>query len=317
LAHKQNNNLNSILKNTLLLFWALGLVFYSIQAEASIKIPRQNDSTSTSTRDEAIRFIDSINVIPVSGNWPNVNPALFLKNLRLNIHQPLSMYPGTGTNFCVYGSLIYLLIHDDPLGYVKFMLALYKDGKATMGRAGFDPGTEIKQTAGNLKFKGVLDIRPAEQMLYLTLADHYKGYINIFNRHYNPGDENTFWASVNYAKFNRMLREMLNYKVNARGSDLVQPSVGNTYDYINRKMKEGTVVLYLNNRILRKKKQEKIKLGIPTHFVILLNIIKADDHITLIYWDYGHKTLRQLKPEFLHKIVFGISQCIKKGPNEK
>ncbi len=309
--------MNSLLKNTSLFLLAFGFSFFLIRVEAATNIPLQIDSTSTSTREQAMRFIDSITEIPSSLYWQKVTPALFLKNLKLNIHQPLSMYPGTGTNFCGYGALIYLLIHDDPLGYVKFMLALYKDGKASMGRAVFEPGTQIKETAGNLKFKGVLDIRPAEQMLYLTLADHFKGYINLFNRHFDPGDENTFWASVNYAKFNRMLREMLNYKVNARGSDLVQPSVGNTYDYINRKMKEGTVVLYLNNRILHKKKQEKIKLGIPTHFVILLNIIKTEDQVTLIYWDYGHKTLRQLKPEFLHKIVFGISQCIKKATIEK
>lgn len=134
---------------------------------------------------------------------------------------------------------------------------------------------------------------------------------------YDPGDENTFWASVNYSKFNHMVRAMLNYEVKARGSDLLQPSVGNTYDYITRKMKEGIVVLYLNNRILRKKKQEKIKLGIPTHFVILKSISKTNDQVTLVYWDYGHKTLRQLNPKFLHKIVFGISQCIKNGAIEK
>ena len=309
--------MNFFLKNRGITLLALCLFFYSIHVEGAIKNPLENDTTSTSTQEEAIKFIDDIKTLAASDRWPNIKPALFLQNLKVNIHEPSSMYPGIGTNFCGYGALIYLLLHDDPLGYAKFMLALYKDGKATMGKSTFEPGETIKKTAGTLKYKGVLDIRPAEQMLYLALADHYKGYINIFNRHFDPGDENTFWASVNYAKFNRMIRQMLNYKVNARGSDLLQPSVGNTYDYITRKMKEGIVVLYLNNRILHKKKQEKIKLGIPTHFVILQDIIKTDEQVTLIYWDYGHKTLRQLKPEFLHKIIFGISQCIKKGPGEK
>lgn len=276
-----------------------------------------DENTPTSSQAEAIKFIDEIRSIQASKYWPNVQPAFFLQNLKINIHQPLSMYAGRATNFCGYGALAYLLLQDDPLGYAKFMMALYKDGKATMGQSTFTPSESIKKTAGTLKYKGVLDIRPAEQMFYLTLADHFKGYVNIFNRAYDGGDENTFWASVNYAKFNRMIRRMLNYKVHARGTDLRQPWVGNTYDYIRSKMMTGTVVLYLNNRILHKKKHEKIKLGIPTHFVILEDIIKTEDVITLVYWDYGSKTLLQLKPEFLHKIVFGISQCVKKGPIEK
>lgn len=289
------------------------LFFFSFQVEAiSIKDFAESDSTSTSTQEEAIRFIDSITSLAPSKNWPNVKPALFLQNIKQNIHQPLRMYAGRGTNFCGYGALAYLLLQDDPLGYAKFMLVLYKNGKAIMGSAAFNPSTAIKVTAGTLKYKGQLDIRPAEQMFYLTLADHFKGYLNIFNRHYDKGDENRFWASVNYAKFNRMIRQMLNYKVNARGTDLIQPSVGNTYDYITDKMKKGIVVLFVNNRVLHKKKHEKIKFGVPTHFVILKDIIKTTDMITLVYWDYGHKTLLQLNPAFLHKIVFGITHCKKK-----
>lgn len=293
------------------------LLIYSLQLAAGIKkYSFEYQTPPTSSQEEAIKFIDEIKALPPSTHWVNINPELFLQNLKLNIHERLSIYPGNGTNFCGYGAFTYLLLQDDPLGYARFMLTLYKEGKATMGISEFDPSPIIKKTAGTLKYKGTLDMRPAEQMLYLTLADHFKGYVNIFNRHYDPGDENTFWASVNYAKFNRMVRHMLNYHVQARGTDLIQPKVGNIYDYIAVKMKEGIVVLYLNNRILHKKKQEKIKLGIPTHFVVLQKISKADDMVTLIYWDYGHKTLRQIKPEFLHKIVFGVSLCTKKGSIE-
>lgn len=293
------------------------LLIYSLQLAAGIKkYSFEYQTPPTSSQEEAIKFIDEIKALPPSTHWVNINPELFLQNLKLNIHERLSIYPGNGTNFCGYGAFTYLLLQDDPLGYARFMLTLYKEGKATMGISEFDPSPIIKKTAGTLKYKGTLDMRPAEQMLYLTLANHFKGYVNIFNRHYDPGDENTFWASVNYAKFNRMVRHMLNYHVQARGTDLIQPKVGNIYDYIAVKMKEGIVVLYLNNRILHKKKQEKIKLGIPTHFVVLQKISKADDMVTLIYWDYGHKTLRQIKPEFLHKIVFGVSLCTKKGSVE-
>jgi len=280
---------------------------------AGSSYPLAEEITPTSTQAEAIRFIDGIKTIEASDYWPNVKPAPFLENIKINIHHPFGMYAGRGTNFCGYGALGYLLLQDDPVGYAKFLLSLYKDGTAKMGQVIFTPASSIKKAAGTLKYKGLLDIRPAEQMFYLTLADHFKGYVNIFNRRYGSGDENTFWASVNYAKFNRMIRKLLNYKVNARGTDLRQPSVGNTYNYISRKLKDGIVVLYLNNRILHKKKHENIKLKVPTHFVVLESISKTNDVITMVYWDYGGKTLLQIEPDFLHKIVFGISQCIKKG----
>lgn len=274
-------------------------------------------SGPTSSHEDAVKFIDAVEALPASDQWPNVNPVLFLQNLRTNIHHPLSMYAGRGTNFCGYGALIYLFVQDDPVGYASFMLELYKNGKATIGESTLKPASIIKKTAGTLKYKGVLDVRPAEQMFYLTFADHFKGYLNIFNRYYDPGDENTFWASVNYAKFNRMVRHTLNYKVYARGTDLIQPSVGNTADFITEQMKKGIVVLYLNNRILHKKKHEKIKLKVPTHFVVLEDIIREEDMVTLIYWDYGSKTLLQLKPEFLHKVIFGISLCTKEDTIDK
>jgi hypothetical protein len=227
----------------------------------------------------------------------------------------MSIYPGRGTNFCGYGALTYLFLQDDPLGYTQLLLALYKNGKASFGKAVFEPSEAIRKQAGLLKYKGILDIRPAEQIWYLTLADHFKGYLNIFNRKYDPGDEDRFWASVNYAKFNRMIRTLLQYKVTARGTDLIRPGIDDLYEYISEKLKKSTVALFINNRIVHKKNHVQIKLAIPTHFIILQQIMKTDDVITLVYWDYGGRTLLQLSPAFLKKIIFGITCCTKK-PND-
>jgi hypothetical protein len=267
---------------------------------------------ATSTQKQAIAWVDSITSIEPSIHWPNIKPKLFLENLRLNVHDQLSPYPGRATNFCGYGALTYLMLQDDPLGYAKLLVTLYKEGKATYSNVYFAPSTEVKLAAGTFHFTGVLDLHPAEQLWYLSLADRFKGYLNIFNRRYDAGDENTFWAAVNYAKFNKMVRRLLDYDVIARGSDIIRPSVGNTYDYISEKLKTGIIVLYLNNRILHKKSLEKIKLAVPTHFVILKEISKVDDLITLVYWDYGHRTLLQLDAQFLRKIIFGISYCSKR-----
>lgn len=297
---------------TLSLFLMIAFI-YCNHAKAIIKNEPEIDTVYTSTRQEAITFIDKIQSLEPSPFWPNVKPALFLQNLKTTIYQPLSIYPGRGTNFCGYGALSYLLLQDDPLGYTKFLLQLYKDGKATFGKVVFTPSASIMKAAGTLKYKGILDIRPAEQMWFLVLADHFKGYLNIFNRKYDPGDEDRFWASVNYAKFNRMVKELLHYKVKARGADLMRPKAIDLYDYIAERMNTGTVVLFINNRIVHKKNHVTIKLGVPTHFIVAEKISKENDVITLMYWDYGRKTLLQLSPAFFKRIVFGITYLKKEG----
>ena len=265
-----------------------------------------------SNRAQAIAFIDSIAELKPSSYWPVIKPALFLQNLKTIIYEPIRIYPGDGTNFCGYGALSYLLLTENPLGYVKLMLELYRTGKGRLGKTQFHPTAAIRKAAGSLRFKGRLDIRPAEQMWYLCLADRFKGYLNFLNRNYDPDDEDKLWASVNYAKFNRMVRSLINYDVHARGADLFRPRIGDLYTYISERMKNGTVVLFINNRMMRKKNHTTIKLGLPTHFIVAENLQLKDGVITMVYWDYGSKTLLQVSPSFFKRIVFGISHCTKK-----
>ncbi|MEP6615412.1 MAG: hypothetical protein ABJA57_02480 [Ginsengibacter sp.] len=275
------------------------------------------DVTPVSSHEEAIALVSRISSLKPSVVWTNVSPYKFLQNLKENIQRPLDLYEGSNTNFCGYAALSYLPLHDNPVGYIRFMLDLYENGKARYGNVFLNPSDEIKKAAGTLKFKGILDIRPADQMWFLTLADHFKGYVNFFNKHYQPGDENTFWASVNYAKFNRMARKLFNYKVSPRGSDLKHPSIHGLYNYLNKSLQSGITVLYLNNAYLYKKKHNTLRPGIPTHYVILLNIFQPNKNglITIIYWDYGFRSLRQVSPAFLKKIIFGITHVDKKSAN--
>src|SRR5436190_454334 len=92
---------------------------------------QKNDSLPllTSTRQEAIDYIDKITTFEPSPHWPNIKPDWFIKNIRSNVEQPISIYPGSGTNFCGYGALTYLFLRDDPLGYAKLLMQLYLDGK--------------------------------------------------------------------------------------------------------------------------------------------------------------------------------------------
>lgn len=264
-----------------------------------------------STRQQAIAYLDSARMPDTSYYWIHVKPRLFYENLRKNVLDPLSFYPGRSTNFCAYGALSYLVIHEDPLGYVRFMTELYQQGKARYHTIYFEPGIRVRHAAGDLRFKGVLDIRHAEQMWFLVLADHFKGYLNLFNRKYSLGDENGFWAATNLAKFNRMVKAMTAYKTKSVGSDVIRPWVKNLLAYLQKRSGKGIIALYLNNRVIHKKNHDKIRFSIPTHFVILENIYESNGTVTLIYWDYGGRTLLQVSPHVLKKIIFGITFCSK------
>jgi hypothetical protein len=276
----------------------------------------QNTGT-TSTKQQALAFLNNIKDLSASTLWPYIKPDLFLQNIKDNIQHPVGIYPGNGTNFCGYGALTYLFLQDDPLGYTKLLLQLYQEGKAHFGRADFSPSEAIRKEAGRLRYKGILDIHPAEQLWFLCLADHYKGYLNLFNRHYDRGDEDRFWAACNYAKFNRMVRSLLQYKVKAKGSDLIRPHTDDLFQYISERMATGKVVLFINNRLVHKKNHVDLKVKVPTHFIVAERITLADDLVTLVYWDYGGRTQLQMSPEFLKRIIFAITYCTKKTADAK
>jgi len=267
-----------------------------------------SDSNRISTQQQALAFLDSIDHLDSSKYWPNADPDLFLQNLKTFATEPLKFYEGKGTNFCAYSALTYVPLNYDPLGFSRFMVTLYQKGRAKMGRVMFKPSAAVRKEAGLLKYKGALDISPAGQIWFLSLADHFKGYLNFFNRRFQPGDENTLWASTNYAKFNRMLRKLFLLKVHGHGADLIRPWIKDIPAYINRRATKGPIFMYLNNRLLYKKRHVATRFGIPTHYVLLLGITKVDnDKINIIYWDYGKKTLQQVEPRLLKKIIFGIT----------
>lgn len=271
------------------------------------------DSASDNSIIETLEYIHSIKDLEQSEYWPNVKPELLLQNLKTFTIEPFSFYEGKTTNFCAYSALTYIPLKYNPLGFAQFMVELYRTGKSRMGKDVLQPGKAVREEAGLLKYKGALDINPAGQMWFLTLADYYKGYLNRFNLHFDKGDENTFWASTNFAKFNRMLRRLFNANVIARGADLSRPHVGDLYDYLQSRLKKGEVFLYVNNKKLYRKTHSKKIFHTPTHYILLISISRlSNGDIELVYWDYGLITLQQLSPGFFKNIVFGISTWIPK-----
>ena len=267
------------------------------------------DTVTRSTIQQAIVYLNNLPRLDTSRHWPNIDPALLLRNLNASIRGPLKSMEGKHTNFCSYTALSYIPLRHDPLRYAQFIIDLYKNGKARFGKAWITPGIRVRQAAGLLKYKGELDVNHLGQMWFLSLADHFKGYLNITNLTFHNGDENRLWAVTNFAKFNRMLRKLFGYKVTARGADLIRPDINDIYEYLSQRLQTGTVFLYLNNRMLYKKNHEVSRFGIPTHYVVLTDIFREGNTLTIIYWDAGRKTLQQVTPEFLKKILFGVTHC--------
>lgn len=276
----------------------------------------------SSTPEQALDYLLKTKLPDSSIYWPHIRRTLFIENLKANILSPLALYQGTNTNFCGYAALSYLPLHDDPLAYTRFLLALYTDGKATWGAVHFSPSREIHLAAGTLRFKGILDIRPADQLWFLVLADHFRSYLNFFTRRFHPGAEDTFWAAVNYGKFNRIIHELFGYRVQAKGSDLIRPHLPDIYGYLTNCIQTGLTYLYVNNTYLHKKNHNKFKGSFPTHFIVLTGIRKIPDGqipgeldmVDIVYWDYGGRTQRQVSLRFLKKITFGVTVCTKEPP---
>jgi hypothetical protein len=291
---------------------------FSLPALADISPATPGDTMRLSSVDEARAYLRSIRIPDSSKLWPNVDPKYFMDNLHLYLDNPLYAFDNKGTNFCAYTAISFITFEKDPLGFLKFMMQLYREGKAQMGHAVFEPSKGVRMMAGKLKYKGMLDINPATQMWMLSLADHFKGYLNVFNKRYDEGDENRMWASTNFAKFNRMLRRLFLWKVVGRGADLMRPPIHNLYEYIREKTQTGTVFLYLNNRLLYKKKHKvATRFGIPTHYVLVQSIDRdSSGLVNIIYMDGGRKTHQQIPEVLLRKIVFGVTYCTLKKDDD-
>lgn len=287
------------------------LVILMIAATLTLHAQEQRSPGKTANEPERLQaweYVNSADTMKQSIHWPHITPQAFLNNLRRNIEEPLKMNNGRNTNFCAYGAVSYTCLKNEPLRYVTCMLDLYRNGEAMYRDIRLAPSAAIKNAAGLLIFQGDLDIHPADQVWFLSLAHRFKGYLNFFNRAYQPGDENTLWAATNLAKFNRMLRRLCKYKVGSRGSDLIRPSSKNLPAFLKEKMEQGEVYLYLNNAVLRKKNHNRMRRRIPTHYVVLMELYQKENGLLQItYWDGGYKTVKEVSLSSLKHILYGIS----------
>lgn len=265
------------------------------------------DSILQVNRTLALELLDKQDSNYISPHWPNVKPGLFFANIRKNIDAPTKINQGKSTNFCGYAAFTHLLVKYNPEAYVRYMTELYTSGSVNLDRKNLSPTKEVKTAAGTLRNKGELDILHADQLWFLALADQFKGYMNIIDHKYGPGDENKIWAGTNYGKFNNMLAHFTKDRLVRRGSDFIRPSEKDYVTYLNHQLAHGIVVLFVNSKYLYPHKFSLFKLRAPTHFIVLYKIEKNGDMIDMQYWDYGMRTEQQITRKRLKQLIFGIT----------
>jgi len=265
----------------------------------------------STVQQRALAMLVGLDTTMSSPYWPKIKPSLFYANIRKNIIYPAKINQGKATNFCGYAAFTHILLKYQPETYTRIILSFYQTGKADLYKRTVKPSQRVRDAAGSLVRKGDLDILHADQLWFLTMADTYKGYLNIFDHKYNIGDENTFWAATNFSKFNKMLKEFGDYKVKGRGSDMIRPWEKDIFGYLVKQLDTGIVMMYINSKLTHPTKHSFFRLPAPTHFVVLYDLYREGDLIQIKYWDYGLKTEQIITKKRLKKMTFGISTITK------
>ena len=277
----------------------------------TITLPNMPDSdgnnletTRNLARTEANQLLDEVTVLKPSPYWPAIDPQLFIQNLRTNINFPDSIHQGNFTNFCGYAVATYLYAQYDPLGYTQNMLDLYKHGQTRLKNTStITPSAEVRLVAGSLRGKGILVKRPADQMWYLTLAASFRGFLNIFDRRFNRGDENGLWAAMERSKMDKLIKSMFVGKVHGKGKGPIISSRTHIGDDIMQELSQnGEVILYADKTFKTKGKKRHY---LPAHYLNIKTMEPRAGEYFIEYWDYGAVKTISLKKRVFERAARG------------
>lgn len=258
-------------------------------------------------RQKAIRLLAGIERLSPSKAWPEVNPTLFLRDLKDIITNPERVMQGRATNFCGYAATTYLLVLRQPEEFALQLLRLYKHGDTKFGRARLTPSRKIREQVGTLYAHAQLDSLHAQQMWFMTLADHFKGYVNWLDKTYTRGDENRFWAGTNFAKFNRMTRLLTDQKIYSEGNDLFLSEQYANEEKLRELLTKGDVVLMTNSRIKKEPRFSFLKPRLPVHFIVLKEIKMKNHQVVVEFWDYGAVKTKVYSARSWKRAIHGVT----------
>jgi hypothetical protein len=254
-----------------------------------------------------MRLLDGIEKLAPSKSWPEINPTLFLRDLKELVANPERVMQGRATNFCGYAATTYLLVLRQPEEFAIQLLRLYKHGETKFGKARLNPSRKVREQVGTLHAHGQLDSLHAQQMWFMTLADHFKGYVNWLDKKYSRGDENRFWAGTNFAKFNRMTRVLTNQKIYSEGNDVFQSEQYANEEKLRKLLSKGDVVLMTNSRIKKEARLSLFKPRLPVHFIVLKGIKVKQHQVVVEFWDYGAVKTKEYSAKTWKKAIYGVT----------
>lgn len=273
----------------------LAAVSNTTTSEDEILDPQQQPP-KTSTPAEALAAVPENGTLAQSTHFPNVDPNDFLDQLRARVseggHEGTNQ--GAGTNFCWAAAIAKHAYDKDPKGMVDAMMGLYENGTFVYdNNNGGMNVPEASQAARNAVGSDVFNdnqdeqmgqtINELDQMLFMTLADHYKGYTNV-DLNYDPGNEEGLWAGGVLNKAVDVWNDF-GFDVEVTGSDLGWSSTGeNRINAVTEAMETNDVVLYVNSG---KFKRDEGLNATATHYIHVESIEQVGGKYEITYWDYG------------------------------
>ncbi len=269
-------------------------------SEDEILDPQQKPP-HTSTPAEALSVIPADDALPQSAHFTKVNPNDFLHQLRARVaeggHEGTNQ--GAETNFCWAAAIAKHAYDKDPKGMAEAMINLYETGifvyNNNNGGMNIPEASPAARNAvgdeqvfgNNQDEERGRTINELDQMLFMTLADHYKESINYADLipGYQAGDEEGLWAGGVLSKATKVWEDF-GFDVEVTGADVKLEGftvVLNIFE-VQEAMETNDVVLYVNS--------DKFKLDegsnyTATHYIHIESIEQVGGKYEITYWDYG------------------------------
>ncbi|OJJ17434.1 hypothetical protein BKI52_26545 [marine bacterium AO1-C] len=262
-------------------------------------------SKKTSSITEAQKFTNEHNF----GIFNNVTPDELRRDIEARINNSLAVHQGEDTNFCWAAAITSILWEDDPRGLAAAVIDLYNDGIFNYESVVAKSTQEVRKAVDSYVFydnDGLTNV--VDQMLFMTLAeeDRYRGWINRFNRDYDPGDEGRIlrnWAGRTFKPIEKLYRHF-GYDLMSFGTDLGNDGNFDFYRASEKYIQSYHIILYVNAKQFKGMKQNSLH---ASHYLRLMGITeKQGENITLEYWDYGQSKPVTMSIEEFNDCVYGI-----------
>jgi len=240
-----------------------------------------------STPASATSFIASTHISQKDSAF-SISYDRLTKDLITRVNNPKSLNQGQETNFCWAAAFSTFLLRKDPQGIAKAIIGLYQTGTFHYANVSITPAKEIIANIGTETFANNAELNDnvIDQMLLMTLASEYKGYIN-FDRNYNSGDEEkATYAGRPIGAYNKVFND---FGITHRrvGSDFGW--TGDNAAELQSLNSDNTVFLYINSGFFFRGAKVPVT---GSHYVILEDINITEGQVTFTYWDYGHENGR-------------------------